>query len=259
MSRSSIKQRKSSPCCIGCIVLLIIALGLSLAMGIYMYRFAKNNISLVSVMSTVDPALDTPSEQLLPPQVGDFSRVSLADTLENVPDWKDLQTSGVYVAVYRDPEAHEMTVIAIPTEQAQAERQTGIGVLTAGRGTASAPDSAVSIKDTFSGPQARYITTWSKPNWTFMVQTSSTLTSKFMENFHPGTVTHDDAAPAVEAAPEPAADETSAPAEAPVAPAVEETPAAPAQDPAPVASDTTAQPPPAEAPAEATEETTTTP
>lgn len=230
MSRSSIKQRKSSPCCIGCVVLLIIALGLSLAMGIYLYRFAKNNISLVSVMATVDPPLDTPPEQLLPEKAGDFSRVSLADTLENVPDWNDLETSGAFVAVYQDPEAHQMTVIALPTEQARADRQTGIGVLTSGRGTANAPDSAISIKDTFSGPGTRYITTWSKPNWTFMVQTSSTLTSKFMENFHPGSEAAAPAAPAVEPAPEPAIEETQPP-----------------------------QPPAADTSAEGTEETTTTP
>lgn len=186
MSRSTIAQRKSSPCCIGCIVLLLIAIGLSLAVGIYMYKFAKNNLSITNVAAKMDPPLDTPADKLLPPRAGAFERTALMDTLENVPEWQDVATSSSHVAIYKDPEGHQMTVIAVSTQETREQRQTGSGLLTMGRSKAGASDTAVTIKDTFSGPGTRMITTWSKPNWTFMIQTSSTLMSQFMDDFHPG-------------------------------------------------------------------------
>jgi hypothetical protein len=151
-----------------------------------MYRFAKKNLTIVNVAAKVDPPIDTPPAELMPEKAGDFTRTSLMDTLEGVPDWKDVQTSSAHVAVYEDPNGNKMTVIAVSTQEAQQQRQTGTGILTMGRGKANAPDVGVSIRDTFSGPGERVITTWAKPNWTFMVQTSSSLTQKFLEDFYPG-------------------------------------------------------------------------
>lgn len=186
MSRSTVQRSKSSPCCIGCIVLLLIALGLSLALGIYMYKFTKNNISFPNVANKPDPALNTLPEQLLPATVGRFERTSLHDTLENVPQsqWQDLNTSSAHVASYEDPQGHIVTVIAMNTSEAGADRQTGLGVLVRNSSDGSS-DVGITIKDPFSSPDANYVTTWSKPNWTFMVQTTSTLTSQFLENFNP--------------------------------------------------------------------------
>lgn len=186
MSRSTIAQRKSSPCCIGCIVLLLIAIGITLALGIVMYKFAKNNISITNVSAKMDPPMDTPPAELLPATAGSFKRTSLMDTLENVPEWQDVATSSAHVAVYDDSEGNQMTVIAVSTQETRKQRQTGTGLLTIGRSPAGASDTAVTIKDTFMGPETRMITTWSKPNWTFMIQSTSTLMNQFLNDFHPG-------------------------------------------------------------------------
>lgn len=188
MSKSTIARRKSSPCCIGCVVLVVIALGFSAAIGIYAYRFAKDNVSLIQVAGKTDPDLDVAPEVLFPQTVGDFSRISLMDSLENVPETADIATSGAHVAVYEDENTNSMTVIAVSTVTAKEQRGDGIGVLTMGRGKANSSNTGISIRDPFSGEVPRTIVTWSKANWTFMVQTTSTLAASFVENFSPGGV-----------------------------------------------------------------------
>lgn len=245
MSRSVIAPKKSSPCCIGCVVMLVIVIGLSAALGIYMYRFARENLTLVNVSTKADPPLDTPAEELLPATAGSFKRTALYNTLDSVPQWKDLATSGAHLAVYTEPAGIQMTVIAASTEATRKQREVGTGLLTLGRTKANSADTGVTIKDPFTTSTAQTITTWSKPNWTFMVQTTSTLMPQFLENFYPGgneettapvtaePVMTPQAAPAETPAalnetPEPATPENAAPA--PVA----ETPAPPVSEQAPV-------------------------
>lgn len=231
MSRSTISRPKSSPCCIGCVVLLIVALGITMAMGIYMYRFAKDNISIINVVNKPDPALDTPPEELLPPTAGPFTRVSLDSSLENIPQWQNLDAENVYVANYEDASDNTVTVLAIRTSEASADRETGIGVITRGNAQNDS-NMGISIKDTFS-TEASYITTWSKPNWTFMVQSvESPATIGFLENFNPGGLSADSTTgtqPAV--TPPPSDDIPDAPADL-----------IPPTDPAPPADDATTGP-----------------
>lgn len=190
MSRSTISRPKSSPCCIGCVVLLIVALGITLAMGIYMYRFAKDNISIFNVVNKPDPALNTPPEQLLPPTAGPFTRVSLDSSLENIPQWKNLDAKNVYVANYEDASDNTVTVLAIQTSEASADRETGIGIITRGNAQSDS-NMGITIKDSFS-TETSFITTWSKPNWTFMVQSvESPATLGFLEHFNPGGLPSD--------------------------------------------------------------------
>ncbi len=186
MSQSNIVRSKSSPCCIGCIVIVVIAVGFSLAMGIYMYRFAKQNISLVTVTQKNDPDLSTAPEDLFPETVGDFQRSTISDVLDNVAVVGDDNTSGAHVALYTDTEANAVTVTAISTVDAHNEREKGIGVLTMGRGKANSADTGISVRNPFAGDVPATIVTWSKPNWTFMVETTSTLASIFVEDFAPG-------------------------------------------------------------------------
>lgn len=188
MSQSTIVRRNSSPCCIGCVVLVIICLGFFTAFGIYFYKFAKKNISLLSVGGKQDPSLSTAADLLLPQTVGEFERKALTDSLEHVPEMADVPTSSAHIAVYEDGNANSVTVIAVSSVEAKEQRQQGFGLLTMGRGKANASDTGISIRDPFSGDVPRTIVTWSKPNWTFMVQTTSTLASTFVEDFLPGGV-----------------------------------------------------------------------
>jgi len=168
-------------------VLLVIAIGICLAAGIYMYKFAKDNMRMVNVAAKADPPLDTPADVLFPEKVSDFTLSALNATGEQLPGFGDKQTSGVHVAVYHDAKGDEMTVMAVPTEVAREQRSEGFGVLTQARSKANSTDVGIALKYPWYGTERQELTTWQKPNWTFMVHTSSTLSQKFVDEFEPGS------------------------------------------------------------------------
>lgn len=213
MSQSSIVQRKSSPCCIGCVVMLVIGVGLVAAFSIWGYRFFKENIGIHNVAALADPPLDAQPEAIFPENVGEFTRVALNEESPQVPGLQDLGTTNLVTARYTDSAENLLHTVALPTDEAQNLRQQQSGPLTMGRGKANAPNVAISIKNPVDGGSTTL--TWSKPNWTIMLYTTSTVAVKFLEAYKPPSGT----APAVGTD----ATDTTAVIEAETAPAVEST------------------------------------
>ncbi len=196
MSQSSIVKSKSSPCCIGCVVIGVIAIGIVAALSIWGYRFFKENIGIHNVAALADPPLDVSPGAMFPEAVGDFTRVALNEEAPQIPGLENIDTTSIITARYADPAEHLLHTVAIPTDEAQNLRRQQAGPLTMGRGKANAPEVAISIKNPVDGNSTTL--TWSKPNWTIMLYTTSTVAVKFLDAYKPPTGTEDGTGPAVE-------------------------------------------------------------
>lgn len=205
-------------------------------MGLFGWQFAKKNVALISVGSKVDPPRDTPAEKLLPEHVGDFTRGAINGNFSRPPGMGDSVTSSISVAEYRDQAANEVTVIAVPTGEAISQRNNGFDPFMIGRGQGKVSDTAVSIRNPYTGANASTMVKWSKENWTFLIQTTSTLANSFVEDFQPGgmtdtetgtTNTETSGTPSVSDTPEPTPAGTTPPEETPAPTPEPVTPAAP--------------------------------
>lgn len=177
------QKKKRSPCCIGCGVLAFVGVGLGVVLSIFSYRFAKDNVGFISVVSKADPATEADAETLLPVNVGAFERGPISHNLGDIPQLKDVATSGV-LGKYTDPQGNYLSVIAVPTAQVNDNSRQPL-LISSARKADMRDDNAISMKEPFS-KTPNTLVMWTKPNWSYFVHTTSTVAADFVEAFEPG-------------------------------------------------------------------------
>jgi len=187
MSYNQPASRRKSPCCIAIIIIGVIIIGLFAAVGIFSYRFVKERVEVIDVTQIPDPSATASREEVLPGAAGDFQRVTISDNLTSaMPEMADVHTTGVAFGLYKDSSNNEVTVIAVPTNASEVPDLGGFENIIKQRNNQKS-NNAISIKDTFSGKEPKSIVTWAKPNWSYIVQSTSTLAAEFVKDLNSAT------------------------------------------------------------------------
>jgi hypothetical protein len=164
--------------CGGCMVVAVLATVLG---GVAIWQLVGKNMKfeMLDVSRKPDPPLTASAGQLLPPKVGAFVRQKIARAS---PQKAGAGTASGWQGSYTSA-GKRVDLTVIPTREAQAarsERSPFGGALRQQQN----PNSAVymSIK---AGPQPMDMVVWSKPNWTYMIQSPGMVAKQFATAYQP--------------------------------------------------------------------------
>lgn len=162
--------------CAGCLTLVILSM---VGCGVWFWRFFKPQ--LIDVSGKPDLPLTATAGQLLPPRVGSFVRKRAArfsSTSRGAPvgGWQ-----GSYLSA---PGGKRVELMVVPTASAQAAR--GQGSPFGGTLPQRQQSPNVGVHMTMKvGPRPVDMVVWSKPNWTFTIQSPDMVAMQFANAYQP--------------------------------------------------------------------------
>jgi len=182
---------------IGCLLLVIVIVGLFVGAGYW--AFKKVAPGPFSVATKADPPVGAMPDALFPEKVGDYTLNNLTTPSPAQGDMASTGTKAIYVDATG---TKNVNIIAIPTNEmsnaqvsaGRSRTQTTTGNTTEtvevqmpnfGTQMKSGPsDTGFSMKMPW-GPMKMEMAFWSKPNWSYFVQTTNSVALDFAQKFEP--------------------------------------------------------------------------
>jgi hypothetical protein len=154
--------------CAGCLTVVIL---LTVGCGALIYQYL--GMRTVDVSDKPDPPPTASARQLLPLKVGSFVRTKV-DTGSNGNGWQ-----GTYVGGHR-----RATLLVMSTAAARSARERNSPFGTAMRRQNRNPGMGIRVTIK-KGPHPMDMVTWSKSNWTFVVQSPDMAAEEFTRAYQP--------------------------------------------------------------------------
>jgi hypothetical protein len=164
--------------CGGCLVLALLTFG---GCSAFLYSIFKGSKTF-DVTDKPDPPITAMKGQLLPSKVGSFVRQSIGrPSREYAGTTGSAGWQGVYAAGGK-----RVILVVIPTSQAQRAQaqRSPFGDAMRRQDRSTNPNMGFHMQMKL-GQQSRDMVFWSKPNWTFMVQSPDMVAMPFAQAYRP--------------------------------------------------------------------------
>jgi len=164
--------------CGGCLVLVLLTFG---GCSAFMYNMLKGSKTF-DVSDKPDPPLTATKGQLLPPKVGPFVRQSVG-----LPSPQYASTTGGagWQGTY-GAGSKRVDLVVFPTAAAQRARaeRSPFGDAMKQQNRSGNPNLGFHMKMQL-GPQSMDMAFWTKPNWSFMIQSPNQAAMQFAQAYRP--------------------------------------------------------------------------
>ena len=161
--------------CAGCLTVVIL---LTVGCGALFYQYFGKNMKLIDMSGKLDPPLNATAGQLLPPQVGAFVR---KQTSRYTPQLGRLTLPTVWRGIY-GAAGKRVQLEVKPTAAARSggSPSSPFGSAPQPRGFNSGVHMSMKI-----GGKTVDVVSWSKPNWTFTVESQDMVAEQFAKDYQP--------------------------------------------------------------------------
>jgi hypothetical protein len=166
--------------CAGCLTVVILGF---VGCGVLGYYFFGRHMKIIDMSDKPDLPLTATTRQLLPPRVDSFVRTKV---LHSSPQIGGLSLGPIWKGYYASGSKHVELEVK-PTAAARLSRSQRSPF---GSTPPQTRNPNMGIHMTIKiGAGTMDIITWSKPNWTFTVQSPNTVAEAFVRAYHPGIAT----------------------------------------------------------------------
>jgi hypothetical protein len=164
--------------CGGCGALAVLGIGGCMAV---IYFTVGKNMKLFDVSNKRDAPLTATVAQVLPPRVGAFVRQQAGGGGQQVG--RGASVNGWH-GTYRSTGGQKVEVTIIPTRAMEQARRSPFGGAMPQQNPPQNSNKGVRMSMKMGGQQVE-IVTWSKPNWTFSIQSPDMAAMQFAKAYQP--------------------------------------------------------------------------